>query len=112
MEIFLQKFHYWNNQIINHKINIEKKLRNKIKEYEKEIKCLRENNYKLKEKENEYKYQYEKIIYEINNLKRDNKELISKIENYEEDINSLNQVNGKLEHKNKKYYFITKRKLK
>ena len=88
---------------IKDKINIEKKLRNKIKEYEKEIKSLRENNYKLKEKENEYKYQYERIIYEINNLKRDNKELISKIENYEENINSLNQVNGKLEQKNKKY---------
>ena len=88
---------------IKDKINIEKKLRNKIKEYEKEIKCLRENNYKLKEKENEYKYQYEKVMYEINNLKRDNKELISKIENYEEDINSLNQVNGRLEQKNKKY---------
>ena len=88
---------------IKDKINIEKKLRNKIKEYEKEIKSLRENNYKLKEKENEYKYQNEKIIYEINNLKRDNKELISKIQNYEEDINSLNQVNGRLEQKNKKY---------
>ena len=88
---------------IKDKINIEKKLRNKIKEYEKEIKCLRENNYKLKEKENEYKYQYEKVMYEINNLKRDNKDLISKIENYEENINSLNQVNGKLEQKNKKY---------
>ena len=88
---------------IKDKINIEKKLRNKIKEYEKEIKSLRENNYKLKEKENEYKYQYERIIYEINNLKRDNKDLISKIENYEENINSLNQVNGKLEQKNKKY---------
>ena len=88
---------------IKDKINIEKKLRNKIKEYEKEIKSLRENNYKLKEKENEYKYQYERIIYEINNLKRDNKDLISKIENYEENINSLNQVNGRLEQKNKKY---------
>ena len=112
---------------IKEKINLEKKLKLKIKEYEKEIKNLRESCYRHKGKENEYKQQYEKLklenmnltqnydftnnlqkkyeklILENNNLKRDNEELISKIDNYEEYINSLNKIKGDLEQKNKKY---------
>lgn len=112
---------------IKEKIILEKKLKIKIKEYEKEIKSLRESCYRHKGKENEFKQLYEKIkldninlaqnidfanslqkkneklIFENNNLKRDNEELISKIDNYEEYINSLNKIKGDLEQKNKKY---------
>ena len=112
---------------IKEKIILEKKLKSKIKEYEKEIKSLRESCYRHKGKENEYKQQYEKLklekmnlaqnfdftnnlqkkyeklIFENNNLKKYNEELISKIDNYEEYINSLNKIKGDLEQKNKKY---------
>ena len=112
---------------IKEKIILEKKLKIKIKEYEKEIKSLRESCYRHKGKENEFKQLYEKIkldninlaqnidfanslqkkneklIFENNNLKKDNEELISKIDNYEEYINSLNKIKGDLEQKNKKY---------
>ena len=112
---------------IKEKIILEKKLKIKIKEYEKEIKSLRESCYRHKGKENEFKQLYEKIkldninlaqnidfanslqkkneklIFENNNLKKDNEELISKIDNYEEYINLLNKIKGDLEQKNKKY---------
>ena len=89
---------------IKEKIILEKKLKIKIKEYEKEIKSLRESCYRHKGKENEFKQLYEKIkldninlaqnidfanslqkkneklIFENNNLKIDNEELISKID--------------------------------
>ena len=112
---------------IKDKINIEKKLKNKIKEYEKEIKLLKDKYNKLKSREKEYKFKneklqyenkslnqdnefnisfqkkYEKIIIENNNLKKEKEDLISKMNIYENDINSLNKVKIELENKNKKY---------
>ena len=103
---------------IKEKIILEKKLKSKIKEYEKEIKSLRESCYRHKGKENEYKQQYEKLKLEnmnlaqnfdfSNNLQKKCEKLIFennnfKIDNYENYINSLNKIKGDLEQKNKKY---------
>ena len=102
---------------IKEKINLEKKLKLKIKEYEKEIKNLRESCYRHKGKENEYKQQYEKLKLEnmnltqnydfTNNLQKKYEKLILENNNLkrenEEHINSLNKIKGDLEQKNKKY---------
>jgi uncharacterized phage infection (PIP) family protein YhgE len=71
---------------IKDKINIEKKLKNKIKEYEKEIKLLKDKYNKLKSREKEYKIKNEKLKYENKSLNQDNEFNISFQKKYEKII--------------------------
>jgi hypothetical protein len=77
---------------IKDKINIEKKLKNKIKEYEKEIKLLKDKYNKLKSREKEYKIKNEKLKYENKSLNQDNEFNISFQKKYEKIIIENNNL--------------------